>query len=60
MPPRLVEYDAKNTEVFTHNRPNHDVFRAKKLPTGEVAFITNSGTYQRIDGKTQAVRKTFR
>jgi HEAT repeat protein len=56
---RLVEYDAKGATVFTHNRPNHDVFRARKLPTGEVAFITNQGAYQRIDGKTQAVRKSF-
>jgi hypothetical protein len=56
---RLVEYDAKGATVFTHNRPNHDVFRARKLPNGEVAFITNQGAYQRIDGKTQAVRKSF-
>jgi HEAT repeat protein len=56
---RLVEYNPEGTEVFTHNRPNHDVFRAKKLANGEVAYITNSGMYQRIDGKTQALRKSF-
>lgn len=56
---RLVEYDAGGNEKFTFNRANHDIFRAKKLPTGEIALVTSGGMYQRIDGATQKVNKSF-
>jgi len=56
---RLVEYDAAGNEKFTFNRANHDIFRAKKLPTGEIALVTSGGMYQRIDGATQKVNKSF-
>ena len=56
---RLVEYDMKGAEKFTFNRPNHDIFRAKKLANGEVAIITSSGQYLRIEGATQRVLKNF-
>jgi len=56
---RLVEYDMKGTEKFTFNRPNQDIFRAKKLANGEIAIITASGQYLRIEGATQRVLKNF-
>ncbi|MCS7047579.1 MAG: hypothetical protein NZO58_14575 [Gemmataceae bacterium] len=56
---RLVEYDAAGVERFSYNRPNHDIVRARKLPNGEVAFITNSGWYQRMEATTQRVVKGF-
>jgi hypothetical protein len=56
---RLVEYDMNGAEKFTFNRPNHDIFRAKKLANGEIAMITSSGQYLRIEGATQRVLKNF-
>ncbi len=57
---RLVEYDAAGNETkFTFNRANHDIFRAKKLPNGEVALVTSSGQYLRLEGATQRVQKSF-
>jgi hypothetical protein len=48
--------------VWSYQRPNNDIFRARKLPSGEVAFITNIGnnaTYTRMEARTQKVNKTF-
>ena len=56
---RLIEIDRKGNEVFTLNRPNHDIFRARKLRSGDVVFVTQSGTFTRVDGKSQKVLKTF-
>ncbi|MBI1831677.1 MAG: hypothetical protein HYR84_09530, partial [Planctomycetes bacterium] len=59
---RLIEVDRNKVEVWSYQRPNNDIMRAKKLPTGEVVFITNQGaiaTYTRIDGRTKEVKKTF-
>ncbi|MFO0863073.1 MAG: PQQ-binding-like beta-propeller repeat protein [Gemmataceae bacterium] len=56
---RLIEFDAARNEVFSHQRPNHDVFRARKLRNGEFVFVTNSGQFVRMDAKGQRVIKTF-
>ena len=40
-------------------RPNMDILRARKLPGGEVAFITNQNLYTRMDAKTQKVVHNF-
>lgn len=59
---RLIEVDRNRNEVWSYQRPNQDIMRARKLPTGEVVFITNIGaqaTYTRMDAKTQKVNKTF-
>jgi hypothetical protein len=56
---RLVELDMNGAEKFSYNRPNHDIFRAKKLPNGEVAFVTSGGAYSRISAATQQVQKSF-
>ncbi|MBX9678798.1 MAG: PQQ-binding-like beta-propeller repeat protein [Gemmataceae bacterium] len=56
---KLMEFDGARNEVFSHQRPNHDVFRARKLRNGEFVFVTNSGQFVRMDAKGQRVIKTF-
>ena len=56
---RLVEYDMNAAEKFSYNRANHDIFRAKKLANGEIALITSSGQYLRMEAATQRVLKNF-
>jgi hypothetical protein len=56
---RLAEYDRAGAEKFTFSRANHDIFRAKKLANGEIALITSSGQYLRIEAATQRVLKNF-
>ena len=59
---RLVEVDRNKNEVWSYQRPQQDMVRAKRLPSGEVAFITNQGvgaTFTRMDPKTQKVNKSF-
>ncbi len=62
MQARLVEVDRNKKEIWSMQRPNSDIMRARKLPTGEVAYVTNLGaqaTYIRMDPKTQKVNKQF-
>ena len=59
---RLIEIDRNKNEVWSYQRPNNDIFRARKLPNGEVAFITNQGnsaTYLRMEPRTQKINKSF-
>ena len=56
---RLVEYDRSHKEVFSHNRPNHDIFRARKLRNGDVVFVTNGGQFTRTEAATQRIVKPF-
>ncbi len=55
---RLVEIDRNKNEVWAYQRPNFDMFRARKLPNGEVAFATNN-TFFRMDPKTQKINSQF-
>lgn len=62
MQSRLIEVDRDRKEVWSYQRPNGDIIRARKLPTGEVCFITNQGAnavYTRMDAQTQKVNKSF-
>lgn len=56
---RLVEFDMTGKETYAYNRANHDIFRAKKLANGEVALITSSGQYFRIEAGSQRVKSNF-
>jgi HEAT repeat protein len=59
---RLIEVDRDKNEVWSYQRPQHDIIRARRLPTGEVAFITNIGVnaiFQRMDPKTQKINRQF-
>lgn len=63
MQSRLVEIDRNKNEVWSYQHPQNNIMRAKKLPTGEVAFVTNLGvqaTYIRMDPKNQnKINKQF-
>jgi HEAT repeat protein/outer membrane protein assembly factor BamB len=55
---RLIEIDRNKNEVWSYQRPNFDIFRARKLPNGEVAFATNTQFF-RMDPKTQKINSSF-
>jgi hypothetical protein len=59
---QLLEVDNKGKEVFAINR-NHDIVKGMKLRNGDVAVVTNQGTYIRmsVDLKTKKEKelKTF-
>ncbi len=59
---RLIEVDRNRKEVWSYQHAQNNLIRARKLPNGEVVFITNqgiNGTYTRMDPKTQKVNKSF-
>lgn len=59
---RLIEVDRNKQEVWSLQQANQNMMRAKKLPNGDVAYITNLGaqaTYTRIDSRTQKTLKSF-
>jgi hypothetical protein len=63
MPGRLVEVNRNKEPIWSYQRPNNDIVRARKLPSGEVAFITNLGinaVYQRMDARTQKINSSFK
>jgi hypothetical protein len=45
----LLEVDKKGNEVWSYQRINSDIARAKKLRNGDVAYITSGGRYARIN-----------
>jgi HEAT repeat protein len=53
---RLVETERTGKEVFTYERPGHDIVVAERFRDGQVGFVTNSGTYIRLDATGQEVR----
>jgi hypothetical protein len=57
-PNQLVEYDARQREVFNYQRPTYDIRAAQKLRSGEVLFITTAGHCIRLDAK-QKEGKSF-
>jgi HEAT repeat protein len=54
----LLELDRNGKQVFALQRP-HDIFRARKLPGGDVVFVTNVGMLSRVDSRTQKEVKSF-
>jgi hypothetical protein len=54
----LLEVTRDGQTVFSMPRPGADIFKARKLPNGDVAFVTNRGQFQRVD-RDQKVLKTF-
>jgi outer membrane protein assembly factor BamB len=61
MQARLVEVDRNKQEVWSYQRPNSDIVRARKLPNGEVCFVSNLGQGQffRMDAQTKNITKQF-
>ena len=63
---RLVEVDRNKSEVWSLQRQQPDIVRARKLPNGEVVLIHHNNfvgradsTCLRIDGKTKETIKEF-
>ena len=56
---RMIEVDRNKIEVWSIQRPNQDLQRAKKLNNGEVVFVTNAGQCIRMEAKTQKIVKQF-
>ncbi len=56
---RLIEIDRNKQEAWSYQRPTNDIMRARKLPTGEVAFVTSAATYIRMEPRTQKINQQF-
>lgn len=55
----LFEVDRQGNEVYKYSRPNHDIFRGRKLRNGDLVFITNTGQFIWVDGQTKKEKKSF-
>ena len=51
-----MEIDRNKNEVWNYQRPNNDIMRAKKLPNGEVAFVTNLGIQATYRASTPKIK----
>ncbi|HXG12586.1 MAG TPA: HEAT repeat domain-containing protein [Gemmataceae bacterium] len=55
----LLEVDRNGKEVFSYSRPGNDIMAAHKRPDGQIALLTYSWTYIRLDARGKEV-KSFR
>jgi HEAT repeat protein len=55
---QLVEVDRDGKEVWSHNRPAGDIMAAKKFRNGTIGFVTNQGTYIRMDSTGKELKST--
>lgn len=53
---QMLEVDRTGKQVVNHQRPGHDLMAARKLPNGQIAFITANGTYHRMDAAGKVVK----
>jgi hypothetical protein len=53
---QLMEVDKDGKEVFTQQRPGYDVMMAHKLRDGQIALITNTGQFRRLDAEGKEVK----
>jgi hypothetical protein len=54
---QLLEVDRAGQEVFSMRRPVNDIFKARKMPNGDVAFVTSGGEFQRFDSDQKLVKR---
>jgi hypothetical protein len=55
---RLVEFNPKGDEVFTHSFPNgQKIMKGIKLPNGEMVCLTDAPRVVRLDGKGKELRQ---
>jgi HEAT repeat protein len=54
---RLIEYNPQGKEVFSF--AGGQFFRARKLPNGEIIYVTNRGTLVRMESRTRRRLKSF-
>ena len=55
---QLIEVDRDGKEVWSHNRPAGDIMAAKKFRNGTIGFVTNQGTYVRMDSTGKELKST--
>ncbi len=54
----IVEIDRATSQSKTLvNRPNHDIFRARKTKSGDLIYVTNTGTLTRMDAKGKVMKQ---
>jgi HEAT repeat protein len=53
---QLLEVDRDGREVFRYNRPTADIAAGQKLRNGQIALVTTTGTYLRLDAASKEVK----
>jgi hypothetical protein len=53
---RLIEVDRDGKDVFTYSRPGDGFRKAVKLPNGEIACVTSSNRFLRIDSSGREIQ----
>lgn len=55
---RIIEVDrATKQEKTLVNRPNHDIFRARRTRSGDLVYVTNAGNLVRLDSAGKTVKE---
>jgi HEAT repeat protein len=52
----LLEVDPQEKEVFSFSRPGHDIVAARKLPGGDMVYVTANGVCARLDASGKPVK----
>jgi hypothetical protein len=53
---QVVEVDAKGDEVFSYRRPLETIRKATKLPNGDIAIVTSSQRFVRLNAELKELR----
>ncbi len=53
---QLVEWDARQNQAFSYQRNQHDIVAAQKLRSGEMVYVTTTGTVVRLDAKGKEIK----
>ena len=53
---QLLEMDRDGREVFSYNRPTADIAAGQKQRNGQIALVTTTGTYLRLDAAGKEVK----
>jgi HEAT repeat protein len=52
----LVEMTRNGREVLRYNRPQGDIYAARKFKNGQIIYVTNSGIVQRLSGTGKEIK----
>jgi outer membrane protein assembly factor BamB len=53
---QLLEVDKNKKEIYSFNRPNHDIMAAQKLRNGQIVMLTNGGMCVRLDAAGKEIK----
>ncbi len=53
---KLMEVDRSGNEVFSINRPNHDIIMARRLRDGQIVVVTNQAQCIRMDASGKQLK----